>query len=152
MRSSPPPISAGPEDAVYIRQKDPGTESNDLARLYGLPANSRPNICCTSQMNSGSRMVERGSVAKNSGVGYLRCFFFLPERRLHGKSIQVATLRARHHLAMRSLVPALCAQLSRFGRNDDRTGTVGRPHDHLSLGTGICSGNRETVPAALEAN
>ena len=36
---------------------------------------------------------------------------------------------------LRPVVSCVFAQLSRLGRNDDRTGIVGGSHDHLSLGS-----------------
>ncbi len=53
--------------------------------------------------------------------------------------------RGGAHSALRALVPALRAQLSRPGGNDAGTGTAGGPHDDLPLGSALCSRAGQTL-------
>lgn len=46
---------------------------------------------------------------------------------------------------MRSMVPALQAQLARSGRNDGRAGLVASSHDDFAMGKALCSGVRQAL-------
>ena len=48
--------------------------------------------------------------------------------------LQVASLPPRNHLAVRPMVLALSAQLSKLGRNDVGEGSDGGPYDGVSMG------------------
>jgi len=74
------------------------------------------------------------------------------ERSLqHGQCIQMASLPTRSYFVVCALVSALCAQLSRSHRDDDRTGIIGRPHNDFSLGTTLCPRNRPAQSSPSEA-
>jgi len=69
------------------------------------------------------------------------CTLYKNDGNTYGKSIQMATLSTRNHLALRSVVFALFVELSGPRRNDDRARFNSCSHNHLSLGSGLCTRN-----------
>ena len=72
--------------------------------------------------------------------------FIIQERRRYGKPIQMVPFSAGNNIALCALLFALLSQLSRFSRNDDRTGLVSCPYHYLSI-----AGSSDTLPNSMNA-
>ena len=76
--------------------------------------------------------------------GLLR--FSLHETETAG-AIQGTTLRSRDYRPLRSLVPAISAELAAIGRNDGRAQSHHRSRHDLALGAAIRAGTGPALPS-----